>query len=276
MRRVRVQYSTYYGVTFMKRLLGAIGAVSLLAGAATAQADVLTIDLRAGSSTAISSTGSWAPSFNYDLNPLLSGNPTLLDTLGFGANHNFTASAINAGSANPTNPNLGRFNVGLGVCFNFSGPSCDQNSNGTGDDIATGGSPKHKETDGANAAQDEGIRLSLGGAPDEFVYELVSLTFDRIDADGSDDALLKYIDENGDAQSVALDDCTTAQCTVDLNLKGRNFEVWATENNDDWTLRTVQIGLDQPLIAEVVEPHALALAGIGLLGLGAIRRRRRA
>jgi hypothetical protein len=259
----------------MKRILGAVTLASFLMGATAAKADLLTIDLTAGSTTAISSTGTWATSFSYNLDPLLVGNPTLLGSLGFGANHNLTLSAITEG-ATGTTPHLGRFNVGLGLCFNFDPSSCDQDGSapGTNDDGAPGGNNKWKEVDGAYGNENEGIAISLAGAPDEFEYLLVSLTFDRIDTDGTDDALLRYIDTNGDAQTLALTSCVTAQCTVELNLLGRNFEIWATEDDDDWTLRGIQIGLDAPTTRDVPEPHAMALFGLGMLGLAALRRRR--
>src|SRR5262245_34759750 len=110
----------------MKRLLGTL-AIAMLAASATAKADVLlSIDLTAGSSTAISSQGTWASSFNYNLDPLLSGNPNVLNSYGFNSNHNFVATALASQSSITPSPALGRFNVGLGVCYNFSAPSCDQ------------------------------------------------------------------------------------------------------------------------------------------------------
>ena len=45
------------------------------------------------------------------------------------------------------------------------------------------------------------------------------------------------------------------------------------EDDDDWTLRSVQLGIGTQ---EVPEPGTLALFGIGALGLAAIRRRRAA
>lgn len=51
---------------------------------------------------------------------------------------------------------------------------------------------------------------------------------------------------------------------------------YTRDNDGDWTFGYGFTGLDLPPIGEVPEPAALALFGLGVLGLGAARRRRKA